>query len=123
MSTTTTSAYIEPGSRDEQAFHFEQLFFILTRFAINNLDDLFSFSVVNRLTATLCDSPILKCNIGIGLSYQYLTKGFMETYETREPPEESKNPLKGLGARLKLHVVIPIIYVFILITILIISHA
>jgi len=47
----------------------------------------------------------------------------METYETPEPPEGSKNPLKGLGARLKLHVVIPIIYAVILITILMITYA
>jgi hypothetical protein len=43
-------------------------------------------------------------------------------HETPEPPEGLKTPLKGVGARLKLHVVIPIIYAVILITILIVTH-
>jgi hypothetical protein len=46
----------------------------------------------------------------------------MKTYETPDPPEGSKNHLKGLGERLKLHVVIPILYAVILITIFIIAH-
>jgi len=46
----------------------------------------------------------------------------METYETPEPPEGAKNALKGLGVRLKLHVIIPIIYAVILITMFIITH-
>jgi hypothetical protein len=39
----------------------------------------------------------------------------METYETPGPTEGPKNPLKGLGARLKLHVILPIIYAVVLI--------
>ena len=46
----------------------------------------------------------------------------METYENPEPPEGSKNPLKGLGVGLKLHVIIPIIYAVILITMFIITQ-
>ncbi len=46
----------------------------------------------------------------------------METYNTPEPPENSRNPLKGLGQKLKLHVIIPVTYAVILITIFIIMH-
>jgi hypothetical protein len=45
----------------------------------------------------------------------------METCETPEPPEGSKNPLKGLGQRLKLHVVIPILYAVLLISVFVVS--
>jgi hypothetical protein len=46
----------------------------------------------------------------------------METYETPEPPKGSKNPLKGLGTRLKLHVIIPIVYAVIMVAVFIITQ-
>ena len=46
----------------------------------------------------------------------------MKTYDTPEPDDDSKNTLRGLGQKLKLHLVIPIIYVVTLITLFVISH-
>ena len=46
----------------------------------------------------------------------------MDSYDTPEPHEGSKNPLTGLGQRLKLHVVIPIVYAIALITVFVVRH-
>jgi hypothetical protein len=36
--------------------------------------------------------------------------------------DDTRNPLKGLGRKLKLHIIIPVLYVVIMIVALIISH-
>ncbi len=46
----------------------------------------------------------------------------MKTYHDPERPEGLENPLKGLGKKLKLHVIMPCIYAVALITIYIIKH-
>jgi len=46
----------------------------------------------------------------------------MEIYNNPEPPGNSRNPLKGMGKKLMLHVIIPVIYVGTLIVVFIITH-
>jgi hypothetical protein len=56
----------------------------------------------------------------MGLSYhKYNKEDYMKTDDT---PEGSENPLKGLGQRLKLHILIPIIYAAVLITVFIVTQ-
>jgi len=43
----------------------------------------------------------------------------METAGNSETP---KNPLRGLGKKLRLHIIIPVIYAVILISVFIITH-
>lgn len=45
----------------------------------------------------------------------------MDTYNAPEPTGSYRNPLKGMGQKLKLHFIIPIIYAVILITVFIVS--
>ena len=45
----------------------------------------------------------------------------MKTYEDPKP-EVVKNPLKGFGQKLKLHIIIPIVYAIVLMTVFIITH-
>ena len=46
----------------------------------------------------------------------------METGKAPEPPGKYSNPLKGMGKKLKLHVIIPIIYAVTLIAMFIITQ-
>lgn len=46
----------------------------------------------------------------------------METHNSPGPPANVRNPLKGIGKKLKLHVIIPVIYAVILITVFVITH-
>lgn len=45
----------------------------------------------------------------------------MDTHNAPEPPGNSRNPLRGMGEKLKLHIIIPILYAVILITVFIVS--
>jgi hypothetical protein len=46
----------------------------------------------------------------------------METNKDPEAGEAAKNPLRGLGQKLQLHVIIPIIYAIVLMTVFIITQ-